>query len=84
MNSGPNDTVQWLTDLDAHLARMSREHRMEVLMDSLASIVAVMGRAEVLAVRSLLMRSFGPNGPLIELVDGHLALRDIGELPDVG
>jgi hypothetical protein len=82
VNSGPKDAVQWLSDLDAHLEKVPADQRVDALMDSLSSILEVMELEEVIEVRDLLSERFGAEDPLIELVDGNLALRDIAAMTD--
>lgn len=66
----------------AYLAQLPSEHRVEAILNWIGLALGGMDRATVLRIRGGAAGELGSCPELLDLIDGHLALRDIMALPE--
>ena len=70
-------------DFDAlreRLAALPHRTRRELLLNSFAQALARLERDEIGHLRKRVVLHFGADNVFVEVIDGHLALRDIAEM----
>lgn len=77
---GHNEGGDDFEALRERLAAMPHRTRRELLLNSFAQALDHLGREEIGHLRERVVMHFGADNMFVEVIDGHLALRDIAAM----